>query len=519
VPEATVTPAVSEQPLDALAGAVDVLIVGSGLMGATVARLVREENPRATIAMVDAAPPVGSIPGQHFHDTPEEEIRAVYNQLVSHDSQARYVGPEFRQSDEDLRHLAPGMYGAAALGIDNAEMPGASLAWNVGGMSVHWTAATPCPWGTETFPFGDCARWHASLERARRLLSIDDDPFGPTTTATAIRARLEHLFGPSSAPGRHPRPLPMALQRTAHGRWSRTGPNRIFTPIADRSDPGFTLTGGVQAAELTHDGRQVAGARLRDTFTGAERSVRAKVTVLCADALRSPQLLYASGIRPRALGRYLNEHWMLSALVHPDLGGLGLRLDELPALRFGEWRAGAHWVPHSGDRQPFHGQVTETYLSDDNDPGSYVLNLSGYAATDIRGDNHLEFSGTGTDKAGMPRIRIHFGYTDADRARLADARSAVIGMAAAFGPFDPARQFDVMPPGASLHWTGTVRMGTDPEDSVCAPGGRVWGFGNLFLAGNGVVPTALLINATLAGMVTAVQAGTAAARAVRSARI
>lgn len=41
---------------------------------------------------------------------------------------------------------------------------------------------------------------------------------------------------------------------------------------------------------------------------------------------------------------------------------------------------------------------------------------------------------------------------------------------------------------------------------MCDPSGRVWGIDNLFLAGTGVVPTPVVANATLTGVVTAVRA-------------
>ena len=55
-----------------------------------------------------------------------------------------------------------------------------------------------------------------------------------------------------------------------------------------------------------------------------------------------------------------------------------------------------------------------------------------------------------------------------------------------------------MPLGASLHYQGTTRMGeTDDGESVCGPDSEVWGVPGLFVAGNGVIPTATACNPTL----------------------
>ena len=64
----------------------------------------------------------------------------------------------------------------------------------------------------------------------------------------------------------------------------------------------------------------------------------------------------------------------------------------------------------------------------------------------------------------------------------------------------------MMPLGASLHYQGTTRMGAaDDGASVCCPDSEVWDVPGLFVAGNGVIPTATACNPTLTGVALAVR--------------
>lgn len=492
-----------------------VLVIGGGLMGAGVSRLVREAHPEAAITIVDAGTPIGDVVGLHLHDTDDEELWTTYNSRVSAGVQALYMGANTTPDiGPTVVGAAPGMYHLGSFGADAEELPASAIAWNAGGMGIHWTAATPTPYGGEVFDFGDRPRWDADLATAQRILRVESDPYGPSPARDTVISALDEMFGPVSDPGRHVQPMPMAVSSAGNGRMLRTGPSRIFPAIAFGGDPHLDVLISTVCVKLTRDNSRITGAILRNTVTGEESEVSADVVVVCADAVRTPQLLWASGIRPPALGKNLNEHAFLTGRVIADTDRLGIDIAELRRPHPGEAFSASDWLPHSGDRQPFQGQIMSSPIFEDGlqTIAGYLVGLSWYVPTETLEENGLEFSGDALDPAGLPRMRAMFRYTESDRARILEGRDVQASAGRRLGDFIPDRDSAVLAPGSSLHYTGTVRMGlSDDGTSVCDTEGRVWGTDNLFVAGNGVVPTALTANSTLAGMVTAVMAARAVA--------
>jgi len=156
-------------------------------------------------------------------------------------------------------------------------------------------------------------------------------------------------------------------------------------------------------------------------------------------------------------------------------------------------------------------------LADDDPvvPGS-IVGLGLFCAKDLQPDDRIEFADHETDAYGMPAIRIHYRLTDRDHAVIERAREEIVRLGAAVGePIDP-RPF-TMPPGASLHYQGTTRMGeTDDGESVCTPDSELWSAPGVYVAGNGVIPTATACNPTLTSVALAVRGARRIARSFAS---
>ena len=190
-------------------------------------------------------------------------------------------------------------------------------------------------------------------------------------------------------------------------------------------------------------------------------------------------------------------------------------LEHAPATADGALseQSGVAWVPYTDDA-PFHGQIMQldaspVPLADDDPivPGS-IVGLGLFCAKDLQREDRVAFDDGDRDSYGMPAMRIHYRLTERDQEVLERARQVIVRLGKAVGEPLDERPF-VLPPGASLHYQGTTRMGAaDDGESVCSPDSQVWQVPGLFVAGNGVIPTATACNPTL----------TAVALAVRGAR-
>ena len=475
---------------------VDVVIVGSGPVGAVVAARIRAEAPDATLLMVEAAPPLGARLGEHLLASSDPTIRRRYVDRARPGNQARYV-------DQGAETLEAGMVPTRVLGEDVDQLSGSASSWNVGGMGIHWSAACPRPIADEIPKLYTDDEWEALIVEAERLLAVRLDVFPDSEQAEFIGGALRSLFPRNPAlPGVGP--MPLAGGVGTDSAYRRTGPSDIFPPIAGEPDPSFELHSGALCTSIAEIGGGVV-ARIRSLADGNLSEVRARVVVVAGDVLRTPQLLWASDIRPAALGRYLNEHAFLTGYTVLEHQGPRPQSEVEPFT-------GAWYVPTLGEAWPHQGQFMSTFVES---TGGHRLGLSWYVRTDPDENNRVEFSDDDLDELGMPRMTVRFARSSADQDRIREGLRLQRSVGEAIGEFTSTGP---LAPGASLHTSGSFRVGAEDDGTSTADrDGRVWGTKNVFVAGAGAIPTALACNTTLTACAIAVRTAGAVVRKLSAA--
>jgi choline dehydrogenase-like flavoprotein len=466
---------------------VDVLIVGSGPVGSAFARTVLDHRPSTDVLMVEVGPPLTDQPGMNVRNLRRPPEAAVLRRLRD--------GLE-RSSDQD-------------------GMPAAAMASNVGGMGALWACACPRPNGSERIPFIPAAEWESAALTAERLLRVTTSCFTGRESRPAIARGLAESVHPPLPLEHRVQAMPLACTAGSNGvHW--TGSDTILGPLLStetRARTSFRLVPETICRRLVVEGSRATRAVLEHLPSGEQVVAGARVVVVAADALRTPQLLWASGIRPPALGHYLNDQPMLvaTAYVRDGTSRVGTALAcKLPEQFFRDHLAGVFWVPFVDGIHPFHGQALHLLVpaSIRSAPRS-VVSLGWYCAKDIQFDDSIVFSDLHNDANGMPAMTIDYRLTEADWRSVARATDVLERVGRTLGGFLAKGEPWLLPAGSSFHYQGTTRMGpADDGGSVCGPDLRVWGLDNLYVGGNGVIPTATACNPTLTSVALAVRAAT-----------
>jgi pyranose oxidase len=506
-----------------------VVIVGSGPIGATYARLLLETLQDARVTMVEAGPQITQRPGASVRNIAAPDARA--------EARMRSQGPQAGRHCEELgipagtvvegsftarqgTHLVD--FGGPGSG-HAPTFPAAAVATNVGGQGSHWTCAVPRPGFSEVIPFIPPQEWEELIGRAEELLNATTTAFASSPVGAAIRALLAEEFAADLPDGYGPGLLPVAGTENPDGTMTWTGTDVVFGSLIE---PGsstaqrFVLRDLTLAVRVEHIGGVATGVRVRDLRTGQEETLAADAVVVAADALRSPQLLWASAIRPPALGHYLTEHPVVISTVALDAAAMSrfatdADLDAELARRARNATdpvSAVNRIPFSEPDHPFAAQImyseTTPFPLDPAHP--HAGNRWGYVNMGYglrkrpRYEDAVTFDDAEPDYRDLPTMTITYALTDAELAEVETATALLRRAGAALGAF--VAEPRLMPNGSSLHYQGTMRMGeTDDGSCVADPWSRVWGYANLVVGGNGLIPTATAVNPTLTSVALAIR--------------
>jgi choline dehydrogenase-like flavoprotein len=498
----------------------DVVIVGSGPTGSVYARTLTDQLPHASILMIEAGPLTAEFPGHHVSniaDLSKREAAQLATQGPYRDKPYEPMTDEERQ----LRHAGgpdmsmlrrPGLFVVGGGPVDGDEFPAAHAAAGVGGMGIHWFGACPRPSASERIPFIERETMDEVLTLAEKLLRVSNRQFPDSTIAPRLESVLGGLFNAGRSPDRWVQPMPMALIRTEDG-VMRSGPDVILGNLLSEPPETFELRPETVCRRVIMEGGRAVGVELWSAASHEATKVGAGTVIVAADSLHTPQLLFASGIRPTVLGHYLNEHPQVSIMAELDgvdpgdpttavAGAIGgVLADNTVVSRITN---GVTWIPYYDEQFPFHVQMTQV------EPASLplaerviaerkpLLNISFFLPSEPQFDNRVAFSDTETDWCGRPAMKLRFKMSERDLQRMELARQTLLRVCDAVGRPVEGHRPRTPPNGSSLHYQGTIRMGEkDDGQSVCDRNSRVWGTDNLYVAGNGVIPTMTAGNPTL----------------------
>lgn len=488
-----------------------VVVVGSGPIGSAFALTLHNLDPQADITMFEVGPNATTPTGRHVRTLDStDELEAA---------QLQCQGPK-KNVKEDPRKMHTGVVLArpgtflVEDGKADSQMPATAMSANVGGMGTHWTAACPRLGEGEIPEFVDRAEFERDFDEAWRILKVTQKAFENWPLGKQLRDRLGERFNPGRDAGREVQPMPLAVQVKEDRTWW-TGTDVIIESILN--SPRFHLIPETLVTEILHDGQRATGVIIQDQVTAVESVVEADVVFVAGDSIRTPQLLFKSGIRPTALGRYLNDHGQVLGLAElpADLVADTTKPNRIGALAP---HSGISWIPYDRETFPVHAQIMQMDASPiplhemkEPRPGAFV-GVGLFVPKEVRAEDRVEFSETETDYFGMPKPNLFYRWTDEDNRRFAAAKELLTEVMTTIGT--PLGNGAItMPPGSSLHYMGTVRMGpVDDGTCVCDPTSKVWGFENLYVGGNGVIPTETAANPTPTSIAFAIKAARAVSK-------
>ncbi|KAI0407768.1 hypothetical protein F4802DRAFT_619913 [Xylaria palmicola] len=537
----------------------DVLIVGSGPIGAVFARILNQQGV-GNVLMIDMGAQESKRPGDHHKNSVvvQRDINLFTNvirgqlSLLSVPTDSSIVGNYDEQKDFIFGNINPDQDRSMNLTKTAATRV-------VGGMSTHWTCCTPRQHVDERSTLFNEAEWNTHYTNCEELFNTNQVDFKESVHQQLVKHALEEGFknDHNDPKGRdHQLPqsrkvdaMPLAGKQPepeknpSYIEWTCTATilNKTLKDTNKMDFSRFTLMEQTQCEVLHLEKRgnshTVTAAIIKDLVSGEEWVVDATRYVVCGGAVLTAGIMaksvVSSGLQLDvvcpALGKYLTEQTMSFCQVilkpkfvedvkknHMIYGEtIGKKLDEhakehpsdpLP-FPFRDFDPQVY-TPYSKE-YPWHTQIHRDAfgygeLPADLDP-RLVVDLRFFGRIQSRRENMItwNFENNSRDAFDMPQPTFHFSLTPNDLSQAQRMKDDMVHVASFLGHrFVEKAEPKLLEPGEALHVCGVYRAG-DPKDtsrkntSVVSREGKVWDMDNLYLGGCGVIPVSNASNPTL----------------------
>ena len=432
----------------------DVIVIGSGPIGAICARKLAENGLRVT--MLEAGKAISKPPGEHLRNQREYQLEP--------DKFFEVINKWCHTFDSS---------------VPPAELPGANCTAAFGGQGLLWTNNCPRPAEHEYWPAFSKEKWDELLQEAESYLSVHLHLFDTSVRQKKIVSALSESLAKQ---GRSIQATPVAATRDENGYLHYIATHEIL------HQSHITIHCEASVLELIKKHSEITTVKVRQD--GKVKDYSAKYIIVAGGAFDTTQLLFNSDIHSPALGKYLHFHPLYCAQLVLDekyccdesILDIAPRLCVLPT-------ASHPWFSLIlRDLSPFR--------SNEKIHENRLVELQYFVPIEVQEKNQMILS-----KNKKPHFQVTLSMRD--QLVLQATKQDLEFAAQALGRFRKDCSAQLLDFGFT-HPMGMTRMGDNPLTSVCNMNGRVHGLDNLYIAGVGLIPKSIAVNPTLVAGATAI---------------